>query len=147
MKRWTLPGVVRTDIFQRGVPWTLLMKRSRIAETDLNVKHGQKVCVVAAGLATLAVARAVWAPRVLAALPAGLGRVLALHPAFYRFLARRRGWGFAVSAIPLHYVYFCCCGVSVLIALALWHLALRHDEANVLAELDREPRTATVRKD
>ena len=38
LKRWTLPSVVRTDIFQRGVPWMLLMKRSRVAETDLNVE-------------------------------------------------------------------------------------------------------------
>src|SRR4051812_13570821 len=58
MKRWTLRSMVRTDIFRRGVPWMLLMKRSRVAETDLNVRHGQKVCVVAAGPMTVAAAGA-----------------------------------------------------------------------------------------
>jgi len=149
MKRWTLPRVLRTDIFQRGVPWTLLMKRSRIAETDLNVRHEQKVCVVAAGLMTLAAAgaAATRSPWLLAALPAGIGLIVALNADFYRFLARRRGWGFALAAIPLHYVYFCCCGVSVVIALGLWHLALRHDEATASADAGFESRAGAVRPD
>ena len=33
LKRWTLREVVRTDILRRGVPWTLLMLRSGVAET------------------------------------------------------------------------------------------------------------------
>jgi glycosyltransferase involved in cell wall biosynthesis len=149
MKRWTLPGVVRTDIFQRGVPWSLLMKRSHVAETDLNVRHDQKVSVVAAGLVSLALLGAPWSPWLLAFVPAGLGLLVALNADFYRFLVRRRGWGFTVGAVPLHYVYFCCCGVSVLIALALWHLALRHDEAAAQSVYgaDLDPRAATVRKD
>jgi glycosyltransferase involved in cell wall biosynthesis len=129
MKRWTIFSVIRTDIFQRGVPWTLLMKRMQITETDLNVRRGQKISVAAAGIATLASGAAMWAPWALAGAVGALGLIVALNAGFYRFLARRRGWGFAVAAIPLHYVYFCCCGISVVIALALWHLALRHDEA------------------
>ena len=142
-------SVLRTDIFQRGVPWTLLIKRSRIAETDLNVRHEQKVCVVAAGLMTLAVAAAAvtGSPWLLAAAAGGIGLIVALNADFYRFLARRRGWGFAVAAVPLHYVYFCCCGVSVVIALALWHLALRHDEAVPPADAGFESRTGVVRSD
>jgi hypothetical protein len=128
MKRWTLPGVIRTDVFQRGVPWTLLMKRTRVTETDLNVRRGQKICVAAAGVATLAALGAAWFPVLLLVVLAALGSIVALNAGFYRFLARRKGWGFALAAIPLHYVYFCCCGVSVVFALALWHLALRYDE-------------------
>src|SRR5207245_252261 len=55
LKRWTLWNVIKTDIFQRGVPWALLMKRSRVAQAELNVKPGQKVCVGVAGLLGLAV--------------------------------------------------------------------------------------------
>src|SRR5262249_16282584 len=45
MKRWTLKEMIRTDIFRRGVPWMLLIKRTGTVETDLNVKSSQKVCV------------------------------------------------------------------------------------------------------
>ena len=46
--------MIRTDIFRRGVPWMLLIKRSGTIETDLNVKAGQKACVALTGLAILA---------------------------------------------------------------------------------------------
>ena len=54
MKRWTLPEMVRTDIFRRGVPWMLLIKRTGTVETDLNVKAAQKACVALTGLTLLA---------------------------------------------------------------------------------------------
>ena len=46
--------MVRTDIFRRGVPWMLLIKRTGIVETDLNVKAAQKACVAVTGLTLLA---------------------------------------------------------------------------------------------
>jgi glycosyltransferase involved in cell wall biosynthesis len=148
MKRWTLHGVIRTDIFQRGVPWMLLMKRTRISETDLNVRQDQKLCVVVAGVMTLAAAGALAVPGLLGAFAAGLALIVGLNADFYRFLAQRRGWGFALSALPLHYLYYCCCGTSVVIALSLWHLVLRHDEAPATAAtVGLEPRTTTVRGD
>ena len=54
MKRWTLPEMIRTDIFRRGVPWMLLIKRYGAIETDLNVKLGQKASVALTGIALLA---------------------------------------------------------------------------------------------
>ena len=48
--------------------------------------------------------------------------VVGLNGSFYRFLARKRGTAFAAGAVPLHLVYFLCCGASVVIALALWGL-------------------------
>ena len=54
MKRWTLAEMVRTDIFSRGVPWTLLIKRTGTIETDLNVKSDQKACVALTGVTLLA---------------------------------------------------------------------------------------------
>jgi len=122
LKRWTLRSIVRTDVWQRGVPWVLLMKRRHVAETDLNVRPAQKVCVAAAGLAVLAVlATPWWHPAALLAAPI-TALVVGLNGPFYGFLARRRGLAFAAGSVPLHFIYYGCCGVSVLIALAYWHL-------------------------
>jgi len=125
LKRWTLPEMIRTDVFRRGVPWMLLMKRSRIVETDLNVSRAQRACVAATGLGLLGMLGAARHPWLLASLPASLAAIVALNLDFYRFLARRRGRIFAVASAPLHLVYYCCCGASVVIALAIWHLATR----------------------
>ena len=132
LKRWTLRDMVRTDIFQRGVPWMLLMKRSTVAERDLNVARSQQLSVAATGLGGLGLMAAlVWPALGLIPL-ASLGAVVGLNAGFYRFLSKTKGILFAVAAIPLHLIYFTCCWVSVLIALGIWHLAQRHH----LEELD-----------
>ena len=126
LKRWTLVDMIRTDIWRRGVPWMLLMKRSTVAERDLNVARSQQLSVAATGLGGLGLLAALVWP-MLGLIPlACLGAVVGLNAGFYRFLSKTRGISSAVAAIPLHLVYFTCCGISVLIALGIWHLAPRH---------------------
>ena len=79
-KRWTLPEMVRTDIFRRGVPWTLLIKRTGTIETDLNVKAGQKACVALTGLSLLAVLLSALVPWAGIGLPIGLAAIVGLEP-------------------------------------------------------------------
>ena len=45
LKRWTFWGLVKTDIFQRGIPWTELILRDRHMPNDLNVHLSQRVSV------------------------------------------------------------------------------------------------------
>jgi hypothetical protein len=159
LKRWTLKQVVLTDTFQRGVPWMLLMLRSRFAETDLNVNRSQQLCVAATGLGLLGLAAAPLVPPA-AILPAlNLAAQALLNRRFYGFLAQRKGWGFALAAFPLHYLYFCCCGFSVALALVIKHVPslfatsaersksalLRHGRADVPAS--HHPRSARTRKE
>ena len=120
LKCWSLVEMVRTDVFRRGVPWMLLMKRSRIVETDLNVSRSQRACVAATGLGLIGALASIRFPAFLALLPASLAAVVALNRDFYRFLVRSRGLAFAVASAPLHLLYYCCCGASVVIAEALW---------------------------
>lgn len=133
LKRWTLLDVIRTDIFRRGVPWMLLMKRSRIVETDLNVSRAQRACVGATGLGLVGAVAAIRWPWAIALLPVSLAAIVALNLDFYRFLARSRGLAFAVGSTAMHLVYYCCCGASVAIALAIWRLAPRAAEDAAIA--------------
>jgi hypothetical protein len=122
LKRWTLTEMVRTDIFCRGVPWMLLIKRTGTVETDLNVKANQKICVALTGLTLLAAACGLVIPAAAIGAVLGLAGIVALNRRFFTFLSRRRGWGFAASTLPLHVVYYCCCGLSVVIAMVHWRL-------------------------
>ncbi len=45
LKTWTFLGLVKTDIFDRGVPWTELILRDRYMPNDLNVHLSQRVSV------------------------------------------------------------------------------------------------------
>jgi len=128
MKRWTLAEMVRTDIFRRGVPWAILIKRTATVETDLNVKSEQKACVVLTVLsliATLACAATLWAGLVAVAAVCG---IVLLNRGFFSFLVRRKGLTFACASFPLHIIYYCCCALSVLIAEVHWY-SKSHEKA------------------
>jgi glycosyltransferase involved in cell wall biosynthesis len=46
LKRWTLVGLIRSDIFDRGIPWTILMLQDKAMPNDLNLKISQRISVV-----------------------------------------------------------------------------------------------------
>ena len=114
LKAWTLAGLVRSDVLDRGVPWTELMLRRGGIPDELNVRRRERVSVVAAWLLIAALATAPWGP--VALIPAGAAAAwLAVsHLGLYRFLARRGGLLFALAAVPLHWLYLAYCGVAFL---------------------------------
>jgi cellulose synthase/poly-beta-1,6-N-acetylglucosamine synthase-like glycosyltransferase len=123
LKRWSLLEVIRTDIVQRGVPWMLLIKRERVHEGDLNVSASQRASAAATGLGMCALAGMAADPRLVALAVLAFASIVFFNLDFYKFLIVKRGWLFATASIPLHIVYYCCCGVSVAIALGLWQFA------------------------
>ncbi|HKF43747.1 MAG TPA: glycosyltransferase family 2 protein [Thermoanaerobaculia bacterium] len=115
LKNWTLTGLLRTDVFDRGVPWTELLLSSGGLPDDLNLGLRHRVGVAATGLALASLPFSVarrkfpWAALFFAAVAAGAGSDA------IAFLARQRGWAFAVRAIPLHLAYFAESGAAFLI--------------------------------
>lgn len=124
LKRWTLPVVLKTDLFQRGIPWMLLLLRSGMPEKDLNVSPAQRLSVAATGLSLIGLAESPIHPPALAISAACVGLTIVLNHRFYRFLASRGGLPFALTSIPLHQMYFLCCGLSVVMAWIYWHIPM-----------------------
>jgi glycosyltransferase involved in cell wall biosynthesis len=61
LKKWTFWGLVKSDIFDRGIPWTELILRDRCMPNDLNLQLSQRVSValvfVLLGLSSFAAVR------------------------------------------------------------------------------------------
>lgn len=115
LKKWTLKNLLRTDIFDRGVPWTKLMLRAKDMPSTLNVTGAQRLSVALVYLTLLA---ALIAPLVSNAGWIALGLfalVTLVNWDFYRYFARQRGIGFAVRSVPWHWLYFWYCGLGFLI--------------------------------
>jgi glycosyltransferase involved in cell wall biosynthesis len=145
LKRWSLFDMVKTDILRRGVPWMLLIKRSGTMETDLNVRSTQKACVALTGLILIAASASIIEPWAATVALAGVSAVVALNADFFRFLARKKGLAFASAAIPLHLVYYVCCGLSVVIAAAYWQTKQREiGGARVAAGRRTDPAMASI---
>jgi GT2 family glycosyltransferase len=144
LKRWSLREMITTDILRRGVPWTLLMKRTGRLESDLNVKASQKACVGLTALALLGGMLSLWLPWTGILAGCCLAGILLLNRSFFRFLQRRKGMTFACAAIPLHLLYYCCCGCSVVIALLYWHSAHRLPRAGTAGHARTDSAAAPV---
>ncbi|HKK94309.1 MAG TPA: glycosyltransferase [Longimicrobiales bacterium] len=120
MKRWTLGGMLRTDLLDRGVPWMrLLLAAPRTG--SLNVSTGERVRTALVGLAGVMV--------LVAALTADLrwlgAAILALlvniasNMAVYRWLVDRRGVGFALRSVPINVLYYAVSGVAAILGVML----------------------------
>lgn len=114
LKRWTLWTMIKSDIFDRAVPWTWLMMRAGKVPNALNVTTAQRTSVTLVYLTALAVVGAIWFPLALAIAATLALTVTALNWDFYRYLALHRSIWFALGAIPVHWLYFAYCGFSVI---------------------------------
>jgi GT2 family glycosyltransferase len=114
LKAWTLGGLVRTDVLDRGVPWTQLMLRRGGIPDELNVRWRERLSVATAWFLILFLAAAPWWPGLLLAAAACVAWLLVAHQDLYRFFARRGGPGFVVGSVALHWLYLAYCGVAFL---------------------------------
>jgi glycosyltransferase involved in cell wall biosynthesis len=112
LKAWTLGSMIRTDVTRRALPWARLIRDTGTAPEALNLRPGQRWSV---GLTALLPALSVASPlEPLLLIPAGalVLAIVTLNADFYRFLRAVRGTRFALASMPLHFVYFGCCGLG-----------------------------------
>ena len=105
LKRWTLIGLLRSDIFDRAVPWTrLILSKSYLpAELNVDVRSRLSAVLMWAALTLLVVGfwwRWAWMGMLLCLAAVGIA-----NADLYRFFARHGGIPFAVGASGLHALY------------------------------------------
>jgi glycosyltransferase involved in cell wall biosynthesis len=120
LKRWTWRSLLRSDIFDRGVPWTRLILEGGGLIDDLNLKTRNRISVMAVYcmLAALVLGQVWPVAWSVAAMCAAM--LLMLNLSLYRFFAARRGWLFALRAIPMHWMYYWYNGLAFVIGLGGW---------------------------
>ncbi len=107
LKKWRLSSMVRSDIFDRALPWTRLILRSSRLPNDLNLSISQRIsaAMVIAGVGLAGLCPAIDAVHPALAAPP-LAVAVLINRSFYSFLAARRGWMFALGGIVLHMAYY-----------------------------------------
>ncbi len=120
LKRWTLLGMMTTDIFARGVPWMRLLLRD--AQTsgeigDLNLRISGLLSVPLAWLVLLSTIFSLLNPGLLKWAALALGLLLIVNLKVWLCFYRLRGLLFALMILPLHFAHHLCNGISFLIAL------------------------------
>jgi len=119
LKSWTLPHLIKSDIFDRALPWTRLILRENHIPNDLNLRHREKFSVIFTWLAQLSLVISIDHPIFLILVAFCIGITLSLQSEFWRFFAARKGWGFALAAMPVHLLYFSYSGLAFAAGLLL----------------------------
>lgn len=109
LKRWTLVDIIRTDIFQRAVPWSNLILSGRGVSDDLNVSMAERLKAAAACLWMLSIAILLasgfyWISAV--SFSALTLLAAALNAPLFAFFMKERGPWFALRAVLFHQVYY-----------------------------------------
>jgi len=105
LKHWTIASLLRTDIFDRAIPWTRLILQDTHLPSELNLTFKSRFSAIAAWalLASLVLAfRWPWA--VIGAL-LSVTVVVVLNADLYRSFQRQGGFWFATGAAGLHLLY------------------------------------------
>jgi hypothetical protein len=113
LKRWTLSDMVRTDFWQRGVPWVELVLRHRSGASALNLGWRHRVSAAAAVVSALALVRGRPGTAI-----GGLVVLVALNAELYELLLRRQGPVGAATGAGLHAVHHVTGALAVPVGVA-----------------------------
>lgn len=112
LKKWTFRSILRTDFWQRAIPWAEIMLLNPQVSHDLNAKVSQKFSAALAGIFLLAAIFSVWKLWFLLISLAALTGLLAINRSFYAFFLRRKGFLFTLRVFPMHLLYFFYSGAA-----------------------------------
>ncbi|MFC1485939.1 glycosyltransferase [Candidatus Latescibacterota bacterium] len=112
LKRWDAVSLLKTDVFDRALPWTYLILRYGRFINDLNLKVSDRISVFLLYASIAALLGGYFITWLLA--PAGLGlcALFILNVNLYRFFKKKRGLLFMIMVIPWHWLYLFYCGLA-----------------------------------
>lgn len=130
LKHWTLWEVVRTDIFQRAVPWSHLILSGRGMDNDLNVSGQERIKAALAGawtLGTTLLAMPPFWPWSALAFVLLSSAVIFSNRDLIRFFRENRGASFAVKAMAFHQAYYLYSAATFTLCALAYHLGGKKD--------------------
>ncbi len=122
-KAWKISSLVKTDIFDRGIPWTklLLNNKTRIVN-DLNLQTSSRISIIA--IYSLIICLLGTIVNLISLIPAMFFAILLLYLNWdvYRFFHNKRGLIFAIKVIPLHWLYYFYGGLSFVLGTVIYFI-------------------------
>lgn len=105
LKRWTFTSVLRSDIFDRAVPWTRLILQRGQLPSDLNTAMRSRMSAAAAWALVLSLPLSAVSPLMLGIGGASIISLAALNRRLYKLFFGRGGIRFACTAVAMHVLY------------------------------------------
>ncbi len=112
LKRWDMIGLLKSDFFDRALPWTRLILRDRGFINDLNLRTSSRLSVMLTYGFLLALVGGLWWPGFFAVAGTIAVLLIILSMPAYRFFFRKRGFWFMIGTVPWHGLYYFYCGLA-----------------------------------
>jgi glycosyltransferase involved in cell wall biosynthesis len=112
-KAWTLLGLIKTDVLDRGIPWTqLILSNKSCLINDLNLQNRDRVSVVATYCLIFFLLASIYKIEAVFVVLAILTLMLFINWNIYRFFSQKRGIKFVIPVIIMHWLYYFYSGIS-----------------------------------
>jgi hypothetical protein len=126
LKRWDADSLVKADLIYRALPWTELILRDRCLINDLNLQTSSRISVALVYLFLASLVAAWRWPGLLMIAVTPVLLLLVLNARLYRFFLDKRGWWFALRAVPWHWFYYFYNGLGFAVGMARFLFRDRH---------------------
>ncbi|MFC1561211.1 glycosyltransferase [Candidatus Latescibacterota bacterium] len=126
LKHWNLYILLKTDFFDRALPWTNLIFRYCQFMNDLNLKISDRFSIVFVYMLLLTLLAAFFIPWFFLLGVLCMGGLLALNWNLYRFFKNKRGLFFVIKVILWHWFYLFYCGLAFSIGFINYYLKKAH---------------------
>jgi glycosyltransferase involved in cell wall biosynthesis len=149
LKRWTLWGMIKTDIFDRAIPWTHLILEKRGMPNDLSLHVSNRVSamlivIMVFYLGTIAFfLNARIAPVLAAPILVLSVLIVFINYRLYAFFASKRSPVFMFATVPFHWLYhlYSAAGFALGTAFHVWQgLRVDQKDSSRLARTRVSPR-------
>jgi hypothetical protein len=119
LKQYSLAGLVRSDLFQRAIPWTRLIYSGRTGMGALNTNIRGRLSVAATGVMLLALIASLFWPPALALAALALVTILAGNWELIALTARELGLLQGAASAGVLVLHYFVCGVGYVVGRTL----------------------------
>jgi len=132
LKRWNIRSLLKSDFFDRALPWTELVLRDRNFINDLNLRISSRLSVILIYVLLLTLIGGIWWNWSFG-VAGGLALMLFLiNIPLYRFFFRKRNFGFMLGTIPWHWLYYFYSGLAFAIGFSRFFFS-RHKSTQAVS--------------
>ncbi len=117
LKRYSPISLLKSDFFDRALPWTELLLSNRRLFNDLNLRLSHRFSIVLVFCFILSLIASIWQPMLLGVSALLIPIFLAVNFPLYRFFFSKRGLWFMIRVLPWHCVYYVICGLAFAVGL------------------------------
>ena len=122
-KHYSFVNLLKSDLIDRAIPWTVLMLSNKNYTTDLNLKTSHKLSAIILVLLIISAFIATMSSWFVLVIPILLLLLFFyMNSDFYHFFLKKRGFLFTLKVIPFHLLYYFYSSLGYLVGLYKYHL-------------------------